>query len=148
MLYILIWKFDHVPDIDSKLETTNPIAHSLSYNILNFWRKWSSNNRDTAQRSLPCRFMFGKKWPPIDITRKYDKLCIVTFNRKFDYDDVIKMKNKCHMYCRELSQLQHIKIWEKQVTWLMRYSKTLFTHRRWRSTKLVLFYKMMGYVMT
>ena len=33
-----------------------------------------------------------KKWPPIDITRKYDKLCIVAFNRKFDYDDVIKMK--------------------------------------------------------
>ena len=33
-----------------------------------------------------------KKWPPIDITRKYEKLCIVAFNRKFDYDDVIKMK--------------------------------------------------------
>ena len=27
----------------------------------------------------------------------------------------------------------------------MRYRKTLFTHRRWRSTKLVLFYEMMGY---
>ena len=38
-----------------------------------------------------------------------------------------------------------IKIWEYQVTWLMRYRKTLFTHRRWRSTKLVLFYEMMGY---
>ena len=37
----------------------------------------------------------------------------VAFNRKFNYDDVIKMKNKCHMPCRELSQLQHIKIWEK-----------------------------------
>ena len=36
--------------------------------------------------------MFGKKWPPINITRKYEKLCIVAFNRKFDYDDVIKMK--------------------------------------------------------
>ena len=33
-----------------------------------------------------------KKWPPTDITRKYEKLCIVAFNRKFDYDDVIKMK--------------------------------------------------------
>ena len=33
-----------------------------------------------------------KKWPPIDITRKYEKLCIVAFNRKFDYDDVVKMK--------------------------------------------------------
>ena len=49
------------PTSNSKLETTNPIAHSLSYNILNFWRKWSSNKWDTAQRSLPCRFMFGKK---------------------------------------------------------------------------------------
>ena len=56
---------------------------------------------------------FEKKSPPIDITRKYEKLCIVAFNRKFDYDDVIKMKNKCHMSYRELSQLQHIKIWEK-----------------------------------
>ena len=36
--------------------------------------------------------MFGKKWPPIDITRKYEKLCIVAFNRKFDYDDVIKIE--------------------------------------------------------
>ena len=69
------------PTSDSKLETTFPIAHSLSYNILNLGRKWSYNNRDTAQRSLPCRFMFGKKWPPIDITRKYEKLCIVAFNR-------------------------------------------------------------------
>ena len=81
------------PTSDCKLETTLPIVHSLSYDILNLGRKWSYNNRDTAQRSLPCRFMFGKKWPPIDITRKYDKLCIVAFNWKFDYDDVIKMKN-------------------------------------------------------
>ena len=80
------------PTSDWKLEITFPIAHSLSYNILNLGRKWSYNNRDTAQRSLPCRFMFGKKWPPIDITRKYEKLCIVAFNREFDYDDVIKMK--------------------------------------------------------
>ena len=80
------------PTSDSKLEITFPIAHSLSYNILNLGRKWSYNNRDTAQRSLPCRFMFGKKCPPIDITRKYEKLCIFAFNRKFDYDDVIKMK--------------------------------------------------------
>ena len=69
------------PTSDSKLEITFAIAHSLSYNILNLGRKWSYNNLDTAQRSLPCRFMFGKKWPPIDITRKYDKLCIVAFNR-------------------------------------------------------------------
>ena len=80
------------PTSDSKLETTNPIAHSLSYDILNFGRKWSYNNRNTAQRSLPCRFMFWKKCPPIDITRKYEKLWIFAFNRKFDYDDVIKMK--------------------------------------------------------
>ena len=37
--------------------------------------------------------MFWKKWTPIDITRKYDKLCIVAFNRMFYYDDVIKTKN-------------------------------------------------------
>ena len=68
------------PTSDRKLEIAFPIAHSHSYNILNLGRKWSYNNRDTAQRSLPCRFMFGKKWLPIDITRKYDKLCIVAFN--------------------------------------------------------------------
>ena len=56
---------------------------------------------------------FGKKAPPIDITRKCEKLCTVAFNRKFNYDDVIKMKNKCHISCRELSPLQHIEIWEK-----------------------------------
>ena len=89
--YILIWiDLTTFPTSDSKLEITFAIAHSLSYNILNLGRKWSYNNLDTAQRSLPCRFMFGKKWPPIDITRKYDKLCIVAFNRKFDYDDVTK----------------------------------------------------------
>ena len=81
------------PTSDSKWETTLLIAHTLSYNILHFGRKWSYNNRDTAQRSLLCRFMFGKKWPPIDITRKYEKLCIVAFNPKFDYHDVIKVKN-------------------------------------------------------
>ena len=76
----------------SKLKTSLPIAHSLSYNILKSGRKWSYNNQDTAQRSLPCRFMFGKtRWPPIDITRKYEKLCIVAFNWKFDYDDVTKL---------------------------------------------------------
>ena len=48
-----------------------------------------------------------KKSPPIDITHKYEKLWIVAFNRKFDYDDVTKLT------CRELSQLQHIKISEK-----------------------------------
>ena len=80
------------PTSDWKLKTTSSIAHSLSYDILYFGRKYSHNNRDTAQRSLPCRFMFWKKCPPIDITRKYEKLCIFAFNRKFDYDDVIQMK--------------------------------------------------------
>ena len=28
-----------------------------------------------------------RKSPPIDITRKYDKLWIVAFNQKFHYDD-------------------------------------------------------------
>ena len=54
-----------------------------------------------------------KKSLPIDITRNYGKLCPVAFNRKFHYDDIIKMKNKLHMSRRELSQLQHIKNWEK-----------------------------------
>ena len=57
--------------------------------------------------------MFWKKSPPIDITREYEKFCIVTFNRELHYDDVIKMKNKFYQTCRELSQLQYIKIWEK-----------------------------------
>ena len=35
--------------------------------------------------------MFGKTWPPIDITRKYEKLCIVAFNQNFDYDAVTKL---------------------------------------------------------
>ena len=34
--------------------------------------------------------VWKNKWPPIDITRKYEKLCIVAFNWKFDYDDVTK----------------------------------------------------------
>ena len=28
-----------------------------------------------------------------NITRKYEKLCIVAFNRKLDYDDVTKLSN-------------------------------------------------------
>ena len=44
--------------------------------------------------------VFFFKSPPIDITRKYEKLCIVAFNRKFLCDDVIKMKNKCHISSR------------------------------------------------
>ena len=38
--------------------------------------------------------MFWKKSPAIDITRKYEKLCIVAFNRKFDYDDVSQKIDK------------------------------------------------------
>ena len=45
--------------------------------------------------------------------KKYDNLYIVAFNRIFNYDDVIQMKNKLHIFDRELSQLQHIKIWKK-----------------------------------
>ena len=66
-----------------------------------------------AQNHCHADSCFEKKVPPIDITRKYEKLCTVAFNRKFDYDDVIKIKNKCHISRRELSQLQHIEIWEK-----------------------------------
>ena len=33
-----------------------------------------------------------KKSPPIDITRKYEKFCIVAFNLELHYDGVIKMK--------------------------------------------------------
>ena len=42
-----------------------------------------------------ARSCFEKKSAPIDTTRKYDFSCNVAFNRKFDYDDVIKMKNEC-----------------------------------------------------
>ena len=56
---------------------------------------------------------FEQNSSAIDITRKYEKLCSVAFNRKFEYDDVIKMKNVLHMFCRKLSDLQHIKILEK-----------------------------------
>ena len=66
-----------------------------------------------AQNHCHADSCFEKKSPPIDITRKHEKLCIVAFNRKFHYNDVIQMKNKCHISCRELSQLQHVKIWEK-----------------------------------
>ena len=69
--------------------------------------------------------MFWKKWPPIDITRKYEKLFTVAFNRKFYYDNVIKMKNKCHICCRELSQLQHIKIWAQLDQRFVRYKTKL-----------------------
>ena len=60
--------------------------------------------------ALSC---FEKKSAPIDTTRKYDCFCNVAVNREFDHDDVIKMKNKCHISCRELSNLPHIKIWAK-----------------------------------
>ena len=83
------------PTSDQKSETTFPIAQSLSYNILKFGRKLTVNNRDNGPKPLSCRFMFWKKSPPIDITRKHEKLCIVAFNRKFHYNDVIQMKNKC-----------------------------------------------------
>ena len=92
------------PTSDQKTETTLPIAQSLSYNILKFERKLTDNNRDNGKKTLSCRFMFEKKSPPRDLTRKYEKLCIVAFNQKFHYDDVIKMKNKCHISRRELSQ--------------------------------------------
>ena len=32
------------PTPDKKMQTTFPIAHSLSYNILKFDRRWSYNN--------------------------------------------------------------------------------------------------------
>ena len=53
-----------------------------------------------AQNHCHADSCFEKKVPPIDITRKCEKLCTVAFKRKFDYDDVIKMKNKCHISCR------------------------------------------------
>ena len=65
-------------------------------------RYWTKNN-------VMQIHVFKKKSSPIDITRKNEKLCTVAFNRIFDYDDVINMKNKYHISCRELSQLQHIK---------------------------------------
>ena len=56
----------------------------------------------------------------IDITRKYEKLCSVAFNRKFEYDDVIKMKNVLQMFGSRMFKLQHIKILEKIDHWWAR----------------------------
>ena len=70
-----------------------------------------------AQNYCHADSCFEKKWSPIDITHKYEKICIVAFNRKLHYDDVIKMKNKCDTTCRELYQLQHIEIWAKIDKW-------------------------------
>ena len=81
------------PTSDQRIKTIFSIAHNLSYNILKLGRKLWNNNRDTGQRTLSCRFMFWKKWTAIDITRNYEELCIVAFNRKFDYDDVTKLSN-------------------------------------------------------
>ena len=58
---------------------------------------------------------FEQKSSAIDITRKYEKLCSVAFNRKVEYDDVIKMKNVLHMFCTKMSKLQHIKFWRKLI---------------------------------
>ena len=46
----------------------------------------------------------GKK-TPIDITRKLAKFGLIPFNRIFDHDDVIKMKNKSNNTERVLFQL-------------------------------------------
>ena len=87
------------PTSDKKNTTHITIANILSYNILKFRREWSYNNRDTAQRTLSCSFMFWQKSPAVEILRrKYDILCIVVFNQIVRHDNVIKMKNKCHNF--------------------------------------------------
>ena len=71
--YILTQNLTMFPTSDQRIKTIFSIAHNLSYNILKFGRKLLNNNRDTGQRTLSCRFMFWKKSPAIDITRKYMK---------------------------------------------------------------------------
>ena len=71
------------PTSDQKTETTSPIAQSLSYNILKVGRKLWNNNRDNAKNIVMQIPVWEKKWSPIDITRKYEKLCIVAFNQNF-----------------------------------------------------------------
>ena len=65
-----------------KSETTLPIAYSLSYNILKFGRKGAKKTEILDKEQCHADSCFLKKSPPIDITRKYEKLCTVAFNRK------------------------------------------------------------------
>ena len=74
------------------METTLTIAHSLSSNILNLGENGAITTEILLQEHCHADLCFEKKSPAVDITRKYDKLCIVAFNRKFHCDDVIKMK--------------------------------------------------------
>ena len=56
---------------------------------------------------------FEQKSSAIDITGTFEKLFTVAFNRKFEYDTFMEMKIILYMFCRGMSKLQHIKIWEK-----------------------------------
>ena len=49
--------------------------------------------------------MISGKKTPIDITRKLAKFGLIPFNRIFDHDDVIKMKNNRYNTERVLFQL-------------------------------------------
>ena len=51
------------------------------------------------------------------------KICQVTFNRDFHYDDVIKMKNNMQWTCRQLRQLQDINIEKRINQYLQRYNQ-------------------------
>ena len=55
--------------------------------------------------------MFWKKPPPIDITRKYEKVWYVAFNRNFLYDE-----KRMYVSCKELAQLQYIKFGRQSIT--------------------------------
>ena len=70
-----------------------------------FQRNRPSNKQDTAQRTRKCKLMISGKKTPIDITRKLAKFGLIPFNRIFDRDDVIKMKNKSNNTERILFQL-------------------------------------------
>ena len=49
--------------------------------------------------------MIRGKETPIDITRKLAKYGLIPFNRIFDHDDVVKMRNKSNNTERVLFQL-------------------------------------------
>ena len=50
---------------------------------------------------------------PIDITRNQENIWHGAYNRNFDNDDVVEMKNFEHSFERHLFELHHIQTWKK-----------------------------------
>ena len=66
-----------LPSKNWQINVISLVENCLSYNISKSGRK-----------------SITSKWDNLNWTKtKYQKLCIVAFNRKFDYDDVRKLTN-------------------------------------------------------